>query len=222
MGEGEGGQQGARATQGQALLMKWHLIASQGSFACISCPLPQQRTREYMDPPSTHTNIATCHDNAWLQVASEACADAVSDAMTDLCGGADPVASIYSMATTCASAMAQLQTSTIAGAEVGALGTAHRVAFVVAKVKGRSLARLERRAPKWRWQLAAAGQCLYGAHSWGRGALGQPAAARTSSGCCNWQGASPHDGGDCAGGGGSTDDAPPQLNHHPTAAAAHK
>jgi hypothetical protein len=54
-------------------------------------------------------------------VSSQACAEAVTDGMKALCGGkADPVATITSMASTCASAVAEASASSISGAEVSA------------------------------------------------------------------------------------------------------
>jgi hypothetical protein len=53
-------------------------------------------------------------------VASTACAEAVTDGVKALCVGGDPIATISSMASTCASAIAELQASVISGAEVKA------------------------------------------------------------------------------------------------------
>ncbi len=52
------------------------------------------------------------------KVASTACAEAVTDGVKGLCSGSDPLATITSMASTCASAIAEMQSSTISGAEV--------------------------------------------------------------------------------------------------------
>jgi hypothetical protein len=54
------------------------------------------------------------------QVESTACAEAVTNGVKDICKGGDPVATITSMASTCASAMAEVQASSISGAEVKA------------------------------------------------------------------------------------------------------
>lgn len=54
------------------------------------------------------------------KVASTACAEAVNDGAKKICAGRDPVATISSMASTCASAIAEMQASTISGAEVKA------------------------------------------------------------------------------------------------------
>lgn len=54
------------------------------------------------------------------EVASTACAEAVTDGVKSLCVGGDPIATISSMASTCASAIAEMQASVISGAEVKA------------------------------------------------------------------------------------------------------
>lgn len=54
------------------------------------------------------------------KIASTACAEAVTNGVKDVCTGGDPVATIASMASTCASAIAELQASSISGAEVKA------------------------------------------------------------------------------------------------------
>lgn len=48
-----------------------------------------------------------------LRVASAACGDAVAGSLGDLCAGADPMATIFSMARTCATAMAALYTKAV-------------------------------------------------------------------------------------------------------------
>jgi hypothetical protein len=53
-----------------------------------------------------------------IQIESTACAEAVTNGVKDICKGGDPVATITSMASTCASAMAEVQASSISGAEV--------------------------------------------------------------------------------------------------------
>ncbi|GBG00541.1 hypothetical protein Rsub_13244 [Raphidocelis subcapitata] len=54
------------------------------------------------------------------KIASTACAEAVTKGVKDVCTGGDPVGTITSMASTCASAIAELQASSISGAEVKA------------------------------------------------------------------------------------------------------
>lgn len=54
------------------------------------------------------------------KVASTACSEAVTNGVKGLCIGRDPVATITSMASTCASAIAEMQASTISGAEIKA------------------------------------------------------------------------------------------------------
>jgi hypothetical protein len=53
-----------------------------------------------------------------LRVASAACGDAVAGSIGDLCAGADPMATIFSMARTCATAMAALYTKAITSSAV--------------------------------------------------------------------------------------------------------
>jgi hypothetical protein len=50
-----------------------------------------------------------------VRLASAACAESVSDAMQGLCAGGDPMATIYAMASTCASAMASVYASSVSG-----------------------------------------------------------------------------------------------------------
>lgn len=54
------------------------------------------------------------------KLASTACAEAVNDGVKEICSGRDPVATISSMASACASAVAEMQASAISGAEVKA------------------------------------------------------------------------------------------------------
>jgi len=50
-----------------------------------------------------------------VRLASAACAESVSDAVQGLCAGGDPMATIYAMASTCASAMAGVYASSVSG-----------------------------------------------------------------------------------------------------------
>ncbi|KAI8470876.1 MAG: hypothetical protein J3K34DRAFT_248977 [Monoraphidium minutum] len=64
------------------------------------------------------TSSATKSSFSIPKVASTACAEAVTDGVKALCVGGDPIATISSMASTCASAVAEMQATTISGAEV--------------------------------------------------------------------------------------------------------
>lgn len=50
-----------------------------------------------------------------VRLASAACAESVSDSMQGLCAGGDPMATIYAMASTCASAMASVYAQSVSG-----------------------------------------------------------------------------------------------------------
>lgn len=53
-----------------------------------------------------------------VKMASSACGDAVANGMSDLCTGSDPMTTIYAMAQTCASAVAEVYSKSVSGASV--------------------------------------------------------------------------------------------------------
>jgi hypothetical protein len=54
-----------------------------------------------------------------VKMASSACGDAVANGVSQLCTGSDPMTTIYSMAQTCASAVAEVYAKSVSGAQVG-------------------------------------------------------------------------------------------------------
>jgi hypothetical protein len=89
-----------------------------------------------------------------VKAASSACGDAVANGMADLCTGKDPMATIYSMSQTCATAVAEVYSKATSGATVT---DGKAILDVWKKVGGPRAGRWLRRPPSpWMAALALA------------------------------------------------------------------